>query len=188
MSSSANAKLNINGQWGAVARGITRLLDAAHFKTYFALACFADNETRQCYPSMRRLTEDTGSNRSTVNQHIKTLCAVGAITKLQTGCYRGDGGNEANTYRINDCEAVLATTGLTEAMLEQVKTADVSWVVKARAGCEVPQRCPSERTLKEELCGRAAAYDLAFPTPEEQVVATEASGSVASEASGGVAS
>ena len=77
MNSSANAKLSINGQWGAVSRRMTKLLDAAHFKTYFALACFADNETRQCYPSMRRLTEDTGSNRSTVNQHIKTLCAVG---------------------------------------------------------------------------------------------------------------
>ena len=187
MSSSANAKLNINGQWGAVPRGMTRLLDAAHFKTYCALACFAANDTRQCYPSMRKLTEDTGSNRSTVNQHIKTLCAVGAITKLQTGGYRRDGGNKANTYRINDCEAVLAVTGLTEAMLEQIKPADVSWVVKARAGCEVTQRCPSERTSQEELCGTAAAYSLAFPSPEEQVVATEATGVVATEATGVVA-
>ena len=187
MSSSTNAKLNIDGQWGAVPRGMTKLLDAAHFKTYCALACFAANDTRQCYPSMRKLTEDTGSNRSTVNQHIKTLCAIGAITKLQTGGYRRDGGNEANTYRINGCEAVLAATGLTEAMLERIKPTDVSWVVKARAGCEVPQRCPSERTLQEELCGRAAAYSFAFPSPEEQVVATEASGGVASEATGVVA-
>ena len=187
MSPSANAKLSIDGQWGAVARGMTKLLDAAHFKTYFALACFADNETRQCYPSMRRLTEDTGSNRSTVNQHIKTLCAVGAITKLQTGFYRRDGGNDANTYRINDYEAVLAVTGLTEAMLEQIKPADVSWVVKARAGCEVPKRCPSERTLKEELCGHAAAYALTVHRDNEWGVATEASGGVATEASGGVA-
>ena len=97
-----------------------------HFKTYFALACFADNETRQCYLSMRRLTEDTGSNRSTVNQHIKTLCA-GATTKLQKGSYRRDGDNAANLYRINDCETVLAVTGLTEGMLEQIKPADVSW-------------------------------------------------------------
>ena len=149
------------GQWGRVPRGMTRLLDAPHFKTYGALACFAAYGTRRCYPSITRLATETGSNRATIKEHIKNLCAVGAVTKLSTGGYRAEGRNEANTYRINDCEAVLAATGLTEAMLDTVKPVDISWVVKARADCEVPQRCPSESSLPAEQRGKAEAYRLA---------------------------
>lgn len=162
MSPSANAKLNIDGQWGAIPRGMAKLLDAPHFKTYAALAFFADAGTRQCYPSMTGLAKETGSNRNTVKAHIRTLCAVGAITKLRTGGYRAEGRNDANTYRINGCAAVLAATGLTEAMLNTVKPADISWVVKARAGCKVPQRCPSESSLPAEQRGKAEAYRLAL--------------------------
>ena len=111
---------------------------------------------------MTLLAKETGSNRATVREHIKTLCAVGAITKLRRGGYRAEGRNEANRYRINDCAAVLAATGLTEAMLDTVKPADISWVVKARAGCEVPQRCPSESSLPAEQRGKAEAYRLAL--------------------------
>jgi biotin operon repressor len=162
MNSSANAKLSIEGQWGAIPRGMAKLLDAPHFKTYAALAFFADAGTRQCYPSMTRLAEETGSNRATVKAHIRTLCAIGAITKLRKGGYRAEGRNDANTYRINDCAAVLAATGLTEAMLDTIKPADISWVVKARAGCEVPQRCPSESSLPAQQRGKAEAYRLAL--------------------------
>ena len=158
----AQPEYRSDGQWGRVPRGMTRLLDAPHFKTYGALACFAAYGTRQCYPSMTILAKETGSNRATVREHIKTLCSVGAITKLRTGGYRVEGRNDANTYRINGCAAVLAATGLTEAMLDTVKPADISWVVKARAGCKVSQRCPSESSLPAEQRGKAEAYRLAL--------------------------
>ena len=56
-------------------------LSAVHKMIYVALAKFADNDTRACYPSYATLAEQAGCNRSTAIRAMKKLVEKGYVVK-----------------------------------------------------------------------------------------------------------
>jgi len=65
---------------------------------YIALSKFADNNTKKCYPSYRRLAETMGASERTAIRAVKELEDKGAI--LIERRPKEDGDNETNIYEL----------------------------------------------------------------------------------------
>lgn len=52
---------------------------------YLAIATYAHNETRECFPSTERLMKDTGLTKPTVLKAVKKLIEVGVIRLVKKG-------------------------------------------------------------------------------------------------------
>ena len=63
-----------------------------------ALANRADKKTGECFPSIRRITCDTGLGRSTVINHINKLVRAGYIAKSYQ--FRSDNSQRSNLYKL----------------------------------------------------------------------------------------
>jgi len=65
---------------------------------YIALSKFADNNTKKCYPSYKRIAETMGSSERTAIRAVKELEDKGAINILRRP--KEDGDNETNLYEL----------------------------------------------------------------------------------------
>lgn len=50
---------------------------------YISLCIYMDNETRTCFPTHKKLEEDTGLSNSTIKRGIKSLVENGYIKKIK---------------------------------------------------------------------------------------------------------
>jgi hypothetical protein len=73
-------------------------LSAVDVMTYVALAYFADNSTRECWPSLAKLAKKARCHPSTVSASLSRLEASGYIKRQEQR--RRDGGRGSNLYTL----------------------------------------------------------------------------------------
>lgn len=73
-------------------------LSAVDVMTYTALAYFADNNTRECWPSLAKLAKKARCHPSTVSASLSRLEALGYIKRQEQR--RRDGGRGSNLYTL----------------------------------------------------------------------------------------
>jgi predicted transcriptional regulator len=73
-------------------------LSNAEFRVLFFLLADANNETFECYPSMKQIAQFTEMEERTVQRHISALSTMGLFERIEQR--RNDGSRQVNCYRF----------------------------------------------------------------------------------------
>ena len=98
------------------------MLDAYEKLIFITLKKFADNDTNQCFPGVKKISEITGLSVRKVQYCINHMTSLGVI-KVEERFY-DEGGHKSNLYTLHDYEGVWKINGREDTEVVAKKVAE----------------------------------------------------------------